>query len=463
MQVGHRFRCYPTRDQAQTLLRWIGCQRSIYNAKVQEDHYFRRFARKSLSHAGAFAPIDQQYSHFKSGLTPWLSEVPSQILRNGAYKWKGAYARYFQKLGGRPVIKNKSAKQSVWITSELFRFTPVVNPQTGEVTAYQLHVGTPRFALGMLRFNAHNDFLPPASIHVSISAGRWHLSFNHEDATGEPGEPSEAETFDWLTQFNEAELLAMTEGLDRGVALPLAGSDGQQFDFSEVQKKRLLKQEKHKKRWQKRQARRAKGSRNWVKAKHKVARYQRYGADVRRDVAHKASHTLAEDPALKLYVLEALKVRSMTKKAKPRQDEHGRWIRNGACAKSGLNKAILASAWGSIKVFLHYKAQRKGKLLIEVPAHYSSQECAACGHIHPDNRISQSGFVCQSCKHTGHADHNAAKVIAGRGVRQLLAAKAAGEGWCVKEKKRCTVRKQKVGAVNPISNPPGFAGETVEV
>ena len=48
MQIGNRFRCYPTPAQAQTLLAWIGCQRFIYNAKVGEDRYFRAFARKSL-------------------------------------------------------------------------------------------------------------------------------------------------------------------------------------------------------------------------------------------------------------------------------------------------------------------------------------------------------------------------------------------------------------------------------
>ena len=99
-----------------------------------------------------------------------------------------------------------------------------------------------------------------------------------------------------------------------------------------------------------------------------MARYQRYGADVRRDVAHKTSHTLAVDPRYKLFVFEALKVKNMTKKAKPKQDELGRWLRNGAAAKSGLNKAILASTWGQTKVFLQYKTRRQGKLVIEVPA-----------------------------------------------------------------------------------------------
>ena len=454
MQIGNRFRCYPTPAQAQTLLAWIGCQRFIYNAKVGEDRYFRAFARKSLSNVGAFAPIDQRYSHFKTELTPWLGDVPSQILRNGAVLWKQAYGRYFSKLAGRPVIHRKTGEQSVWITRKLFTFKPVLDKHTGEVSGHTLHIGTPKFALGQIKFNGHKDFKPAASIHISINAGRWHVSFNYDD--GVP-EPSVQETTEYLMQFTKVELRDVTVGLDRGVNLPLAASDGQTFGFTAIQDKRLLAQERHKKRWQRRLARRTKGSKNWQKAKQKVVQYQRYGADVRRDVAHKTSFNLANDPRYKLFVFEALKVANMTKRAKPKQDERGHWIRNGAAAKSALNKAILASTWGKTKVFLEYKARRSGKLCIEVPAFYSSQECAACGHTHPDNRVSQSEFVCQRCGHTGHADHNAAAVITKRGVRLMLS------GACVQKKsKKCGVLKNKVGEVisEPVASVPSTLGET---
>jgi putative transposase len=273
------------------------------------------------------------------------------------------------------MIHKKHGKQAVWLTSELFEFTPVLDTDTGEITSHQLHVGTKKYPVGVLTFKAHKDYKPPASLHISIHSSQWHVSFNYDDNAIEP---TDKDTTAWLTQFDAAELREMTVGLDRGVTLPLAGSNGQQFDFTPGQDKRLAAQEKHKKRWQKRQARRTKGSKNWLKAKRKVARYQRYGADVRRDVAHKTSHTLAVDPRYKLFVFEALKVKNMTKKAKPKQDEQGRWLRNGAAAKSGLNKAILASTWGQTKTYLQYKARRQGKLVIEVPAFYSSQECGSC-------------------------------------------------------------------------------------
>ncbi|MHB8621920.1 MAG: helix-turn-helix domain-containing protein [Sulfuricaulis sp.] len=113
MQIGNQFRLYPDRAQAKTLQHWIGCQRYLYNAKVREDIYFRRFARKSLQHAGQRTPIDQQYCRFKTELTPFLSEAPSVVLRNGAALWKQAYGRFFSKLGGRPTIHRNMRKQSV--------------------------------------------------------------------------------------------------------------------------------------------------------------------------------------------------------------------------------------------------------------------------------------------------------------------------------------------------------------
>ena len=101
----------------------MGCQRLIYNAKVEEDRYFRTFSRKALALVDLQPPVDQQYAQFKSKeLTPYLYEVPSQILRNGATRFMQAYRRYFKGLALRPAFKKKYGKQSVWLTGELFKF-----------------------------------------------------------------------------------------------------------------------------------------------------------------------------------------------------------------------------------------------------------------------------------------------------------------------------------------------------
>ncbi len=70
MLNGYQFRLYPNPEQEQILLQWIGCQRLIYNAKVQEDRYFCRFAQRMVGTAGIEVPVDQQYSQFITDKTP---------------------------------------------------------------------------------------------------------------------------------------------------------------------------------------------------------------------------------------------------------------------------------------------------------------------------------------------------------------------------------------------------------
>lgn len=438
MSQGFKFRAYPTPQQAHALVQWIGCQRVIYNAKVQEDRYFRSFARKSLTHTGQFAPQDQQYAHFISDETAWLREVPSVILRNGAVRWKQAYARFFKKLGGRPKLQKKTGAQSVWITSELFSFEPQTDKATGEIR-YRLLIGTKKFPIGEVEFKAHRAFEVPASIIISVDAGRWHVSFSNEMAPL----PSKRDIADGLATLSEADLTEKAVGLDRGIVIPFCGSNGANFDLSVIQKSRIAKRQAAAMRWQRKLSRRVKGGSNRRKAIRRIATLRDYEHRVRHDFAHQTSHSIVADPEIALIVFEALGVQRMTKKAAPKQDENGRWIRNGKAAKAGLNKAILGSAWSKTKTCCDYKAQRAGKLVIEVPAHHTSQECSRCGHIHPGNRPTQADFVCQACGFMANADSNASTNIRNRGVRLIVSG-----GYREKAKKQ-TMRmreKNKLGA-----------------
>ena len=78
---------------------------------------------------------------------------------------------------------------------------------------------------------------------------------------------------------------------------------------------------------------------------------------------------------------------------------------------------------------LNYKAERVGlPKPLEVPAAYTSQTCARCGHQSPGNRPKkdaegksiQDVFRCLSCGHEANADDNASEVIALRALHQEL-------------------------------------------
>lgn len=306
--------------------------------------------------------------------------------------------------------------------------------------SYQLRIGTQKFPIGKVAYIAHRGHHLPASISISVDNGQWFVSFcNLDDQPAIKPEDIAAELSAWC----QADLTAATIDVDRGVAIPFCASTGQRFDVLPVQKQRIAKKECSK---QRRMARRVKGSGGWRKAKYRVAESQRYAKNVRLDFTHKTSYTLvdADNSATRLIVFEDLRIQSMTKKPKAKQDELGRWLKNKARGKAGLNKSILASSWGKNREFAKYKALRANKLVLEVPVHHTSQECSQCGYIHKDNRQTQADFVCQSCGHHANADDNASRVIAKRGVKVVLSGQ-----YKVKDKKQTMRAKKKVGAVCP--------------
>ncbi len=131
------------------------------------------------------------------------------------------------------------------------------------------------------------------------------------------------------------------------------------------------------------------------------------------------------DSPAEVFVFEDLKVKNMTRAPKPKKSAGGTYIPNGSKAKAGLNKSILESAWGKVKLFTTYKASRRNKLVIAIPPHGTSQECSKCSHTHPDNRQSQAVFDCQSCGFTENADTNASLVIKKRGIEMLVSGEIA--------------------------------------
>jgi putative transposase len=205
-------------------------------------------------------------------------------------------------------------------------------------------------------------------------------------------------------------------GIDRGVKQFAVLSDGTFHEslnaFRRMEKKLAKAQQK--------QARMVKRSKNWLKQKNRITRLHIRIADMRNDYLHKLSTTISKNHAA--VVLEALKVKSMSASAKGTIELPGRKVRQ----KAGLNKAILDQGWGNFRLYLEYKQVRQGGMVIHVNPAYTSQTCSRCGHIHSDNRKSQSEFVCQACGLAINADFNAAINISRAGHAQL-ACQANGE------------------------------------
>jgi IS605 OrfB family transposase len=76
------------------------------------------------------------------------------------------------------------------------------------------------------------------------------------------------------------------------------------------------------------------------------------------------------------------------------------------------NSFILRNwSYFELQTMIKYKAEQFGIKVNVVNPRYSSQRCSKCGHIHEDNRITQSNFECGNCGFSENADYNASKNI----------------------------------------------------
>lgn len=171
-------------------------------------------------------------------------------------------------------------------------------------------------------------------------------------------------------------------------------------------------------------ARKKRGSNRREQARARVATLHRKVRRARLDHHHKAALALLRDHDI--IAVEALKPTNMTRRAKPVPDPEtpGRWLPNGASAKTGLNKSILDAGWGIFLSVLTAKAESAGRTVVVVDPAYTSQTCHECGHRDPASRT-RKAFTCTSCAHTVDADVNAARNILRAGLAQLTDAPAA--------------------------------------
>jgi len=200
-------------------------------------------------------------------------------------------------------------------------------------------------------------------------------------------------------------------GIDRGIAISYALSDGTTYNLP-VKKIKAI--EKKIARLQKKSKRQKRRSANKQKTYKKVARLHRQITNVRNDFLQKTTTIIAKNHGH--IVLEDLKILNMSKSSKGSLEAPGKMVRQ----KSGLNKAILRQSWGNFEIMLDYKMKRRHGKLTKVAPHHTSNTCSNCGTKDPESRVSQDHFACRSCGFKKNADINAAINILAKGQLDSL-------------------------------------------
>lgn len=158
---------------------------------------------------------------------------------------------------------------------------------------------------------------------------------------------------------------------------------------------------------QKRLAGKVKHSKPWKILKAKIAKLHQYIVRQRLDWQFKLAYWLFGK--CNILFVEDLKLKNLTRRAKPKITNEGEWLPNGQAAKSGLNKSLLDAAHGQFVQVLKFVAWKLGKLVREIDPSGTSQHCWDCL-----NRVSKElkdrWHSCQ-CGQELHRDDNSAKLI----------------------------------------------------
>ncbi|MFE9642807.1 RNA-guided endonuclease InsQ/TnpB family protein [Streptomyces sp. NPDC006365] len=215
-------------------------------------------------------------------------------------------------------------------------------------------------------------------------------------------------------------------GIDVGVTVPLALSDGTTYEhgewLTEKEQAKLLRLEQRAAQRKQRRKPGERTSRRLHRIYDQIAQLRAKAKRRAADWQHQTTTTIARTYGT--VAVEALTITNMVKSARGTVEEPGRNV----AQKAGLNRSIAAEAWGRTVTMLTYKTARHGGTLVKVPAPGTSRRCSACGCTTTGSRESQAVFVCKNpdCGWSGNADHNAARNILHLYRIGLVAIPAAG-------------------------------------
>ena len=379
--VSQRIPFVPSKTQAALLEQCFGARRFAYNRQVEAFNTYDKDTNPRPSYPNV---TDMKNEN------EWLrdSPVPSNALSNAIQDFRRAQSAYFRKAQygkDRPRFASKSD-----------------NVQSFRNRSPMRHMEGNRYPL--------SKKLGPVRIHRRDRIRYPLESLSSWTVKRENGVYYLILLFD--VEIQPKPKAGGKVGIDVGVKDFLTLSTGEKINYPD-----RLRQLEEKVRWEQRKlSRRVKGSSSYRKQKAVVAKTYAKLRHFRENFQHQVSHRLIEDN--QFIGMEKLAVGNMTRKAKKKLDDSGKYTRNGQSAKRAMNRSILRNGWSGFVDKLAYKAQWYGRTFVQVDRFYpSSRLCHGCGHKYDELRLSEREWVCESCGASHDRDVNAAMNILDEALR----------------------------------------------
>lgn len=192
-------------------------------------------------------------------------------------------------------------------------------------------------------------------------------------------------------------------GIDLGVENYVTLSTGETVEHPRFLRSSLNKLAK----LQKRLAGKVKHSKPWRILKVKIAKLHQHIVRQRLDWQFKLAYWLFGK--CDVLFVEDLKLKNLTRRAKPKISNQGEWLPNNQASIAGLNKSMLDAAHGQFVQVLKFVAWKLGKVVKEVDPRGTSQHCWNC-FARVAKQLDDRWHSCQ-CGESLHRDDNSAKLI----------------------------------------------------
>ena len=357
IEIGYRFRIYPTETQKIFFEKHFGCVRFIYNYLLS----LRIEAYKNDKTVSGFEAKRTITKLKKQKDYKWLSEVNSQSLQEAAIDLDKAYRRFFKKLGAFPSFKKKANRQKFKIPQHFY-------------LSKKGYLRVPKLK-SSVKVNVHRKIEGPIN-NITISktpTGKYFASFNCTIAKNRVIKKKD----------NRVDKI----GIDLGIESFIATDRGLKIKapaFLRTLERRLRAAQKS-------LSRKSKFSANYNKQRIAIAIIHEKISNQRQDFAHKLSFKITDEN--QAIYLEDLNVKGM--------------IRN-----RHLSKSISDAGWGEFTRQLKYKSIWRDKELVQIGRfEASSKICNVCDWKNKDLMLSQRKWLCKECRTFHDRDINAAKNI----------------------------------------------------
>ena len=370
-----KLRIYPNEAEQVQIKKTIGSSRLLYNLMLAEriDVYEQLKDDKETLHNYQYKTERQYKEEY-----PFLKEADSIALQASREHLENAYAHFFNGLKkgrkvGYPRFKSKKGKETYT--------TKQVNNNI-KIDFENKKIKLPK--LRWLNYRDNRSFSERIK-HATISrtkSNKYFVSLTLEAQEDIP-----------LKQIiHEEDIIAFDMSAKEFLVNDAIRLRNPRFYRSEEKKTRKL---------HKNLTRKEKDSRNWEKARLKLAKHYEKICDRKKDWTHKLTRTLADN--YDAVILEDLNIKGMQQ------------------FNSGLSKSVsLDFSWHQFKTYLEYKMAWLGKHFVLVDRFFASSKlCSHCGQKTNDLSLEERVWTCSFCGTFHERDENASMNLKTEGVRIL--------------------------------------------